>query len=104
MCELLEIKTPLSLASARGKVDNEGPTERLIRITKNLQGKTYLSGKGGFNYQDEGEFAKAGIVLEATRFAHPLYPQMWGEFALGLSALDVLFNCGEQAGSLIGCE
>lgn len=71
-------------------------TERLISICKAVGADTYLSGKGGHNYQDEEAFAQAGIKLEYTSFTHPIYFQRSETFTPGLSVLDMLFNCNQE--------
>lgn len=70
------------------------PTERLIRLVKAVGGDTYLSGGGGFKYQDLTAFNRAGIRVTRCRSIFPEYPQLWGAFVPGLSILDLLFNCG----------
>jgi len=70
-------------------------SDLLIDIVKKLNGSVYLSGRGGANYQDEEKFKASGIELIYSDFAHPVYPQLWGEFIEGLSIIDLLFNCGE---------
>jgi hypothetical protein len=70
------------------------PTQRLIRLVKLVGGDTYLSGAGGFNYQDLGQFDRAGIRVVRSRCTFPEYPQLWGSFSPGLSIVDLLFNCG----------
>jgi len=78
--------------------------DRLVAIVEALAPHgTYLSGRGGANYQDERKFAAAGVGLEYAKFEHPVYAQAAAEFYPGLSILDVLFNVGwDGAASLIG--
>ena len=71
-------------------------TRLLINIVKTLRGDMYLSGFGGAKYQDEELFREAGINLAYYDFEHPIYPQLWGEFAPNLSIIDLLFNCGPE--------
>ncbi len=92
----LGIKTRLEIASSRS-VNGES-TERLLNLCVLLQADTYLSGRGGKNYQDEFQFKSVGIKLEYSDFNHPVYPQQWGVFAEGLSIIDLLFNCGPESG------
>ncbi len=93
--EKFGIKTKLEIASNynfQGKRD-----ELLIDICKKFNADVYLSGKGGQKYQDEEKFKTSGIKLEYTNFIHPVYPQLWGDFIPGLSAIDLLFNCGQES-------
>jgi hypothetical protein len=73
------------------------PTERLIRLVEAVGGDTYLSGGGGFNYQDLTAFNRAGIRVTRSRSTFPAYPQLWGAFVPGLSIVDLLFNCGPMS-------
>ena len=89
------IKTKIEIASNynfQGK-----STDLLINICKRFNAKTYLSGKGGANYQDEKKFETSKIDLEYTNFDHPIYSQLWGEFIPGLSVIDLLFNYGSSS-------
>jgi hypothetical protein len=68
--------------------------DRLISIVRSFgDGVTYLSGKGGANYQDSAKFAAAGVELVYSDFAHRSYPQ-GHDFLPGLSILDALFRLG----------
>ncbi len=90
----LGIKTRLEIASDynfKGK-----STDLLTNICKHFKADTYLSGKGGAEYQEENKFKEAGIKLEYTDFVHPVYPQLWGNFIPNLSIIDFLFNCEKQ--------
>ncbi|MFY2060530.1 WbqC family protein [Achromobacter xylosoxidans] len=99
ICLLLGINTPTVRAS---ELEIAGSSdERLAAITAHLGGDTYLSGFGGANYQLEQTFSSKKITLETYKFRPPVYRQPWGEFIPGLSILDVLFNCGEQAMAVI---
>jgi hypothetical protein len=71
--------------------------ERLIALAKKLGARTYLSGKGGQNYQDPARFAAAGIDLVVREYQPVPYSQVHGPFLGGLSILDALFNLGQGA-------
>jgi len=76
-------------------------TERLVNICRHFGADTYLAGAGGRDYMDLSLFEKAGIAVEFQEFAPPVYPQHWSrapqDFIPGLSAIDLIFNCGEQS-------
>jgi hypothetical protein len=69
--------------------------DRLIEIVRRVDpSATYLSGKGGANYQDPAKFVAAGIGLTYASFVHPEYDQGHTTFVRGLSILDALFRLG----------
>ncbi len=71
--------------------------ELVLHLLKAAHAKSYLSGTGAKEYQDEGAFAAAGIKLNYTQFSHPVYPQKnRSAFTAGLSCLDLLFNLGAE--------
>lgn len=98
-CDLLGIATPRVRASELGIAGSSD--ERLAAITAHLGGDAYLSGYGGANYQLQQTFASKNIALETYKFRPPAYKQQWGEFISGLSILDVLFCCGNEAMEII---
>ncbi|MBU0713488.1 WbqC family protein [bacterium] len=102
--EKLAIKTPLVVASeidGLKKNADIGPDDRLILITKMMQADTYLSGAGGHNYLKTDLFLKNKLKLIFQNFEHPEYQQLHGNFISHLSVLDLLFNEGPNARSLI---
>ncbi|MFV1975673.1 MAG: WbqC family protein [Candidatus Scalindua sp.] len=91
----LEIKTRLVMASDLKL--REEPTERLIDICKTLNGNKYLAGKDGNKYMNLELFDKEGIEVIFQDFKHPVYNQLFGDFEPYLSAIDLLFNCGDNS-------
>ncbi len=79
-------------------LDNFGQkTDLIVDICKQLGADTYLSGVGGGKeYNDEETLNQNGIRLVYSKFEHPVYPQLWGDFVSHLSVLDALFNCGPE--------
>lgn len=94
--EQLGITTPLRWASQLEGL-SEDPTGRLVDICRAVGADTYLSGVDGAKYMDLGQFAAAGIEVIFQHYEHPVYPQLHGEFASHLSALDLVLNCGPQS-------
>ncbi len=87
----LGIETPMALSS---EVEaREDPTLRLIDLCVQMGADTYLSGAGG-EYLDQSAFAEAGINLRFQAYAHPTYPQLYGDFEPYMSVVDLLMNCG----------
>jgi hypothetical protein len=72
-----------------------------ISIAQILGADTYVSGKGGMNYQDPERFARAGIKLEVRCYVPIPYNQVHGEFVGGLSILDALFHLGRRTVDLL---
>ncbi len=95
ICQFLDLRVKTIRASTLGF--NTSSTDLLIKIIEKLNGKTYLSGKGGANYQDEEKFKQNGISLLYTDFIGPIYPQLYGDFIPNLSIIDLLFNCGKES-------
>lgn len=99
ICEYLDLDCRLELSS---QISPEGTSdERLISLVKLAGGDTYVSGKGGQNYQDPQKFAGAGLELEIKTYQPIPYPQIHGDFIGGLSILDCLFNLGEDARKIL---
>ena len=71
--------------------------DRLIDICRALSADTYISGKGGENYQNHDKFKVAGIRLEVKSYTPIPYKQNTDTFIPGLSILDALFNIGKKA-------
>jgi hypothetical protein len=77
-------------------------TELIVDACRALGADEYLSGSGGgADYNDEEQLAEEGIALRYDAFEPAPYPQLWGDFEPGLSALDALMNCGPAARELI---
>lgn len=92
ICRLCEIDKEFYLSSelrAGGKKE-----ERVINICKELGADVYLSGNGASVYQDEAHFLQNGIRLVYGMYEPITYPQLHGEFAKNMSAIDYIFNCG----------
>jgi len=89
------ITTPIRLSSDMSL--RQQPTERLIDICRVVGATTYLAGQGAQGYMDQGMFERAGLNLEIQDFQPHVYPQRYESFVPGLSAIDLLFNCGPQS-------
>jgi hypothetical protein len=99
MSKLLGISVPFERTS---NYRFEGrSTERLLEICRHFGATEYLAGAGGHAYMDVTLFEQAGIHVDFQDFSCPHYPQCWmksnEEFIPNLSALDLLFNCGEES-------
>jgi hypothetical protein len=70
---------------------------RLVGICARFGASTYVSGDSAAAYLDVDLFRQQGIEVEWQRYTHPTYAQLHGDFIPYLSAIDLLFNCGDQA-------
>ena len=88
------ITTPIVKASQFAA--REERTGRLVDLCKALGADCYLAGAGGRGYMNIAEFEAAGIAVEFQDFVSPEYAQVYRPFIAGLSAVDLLFNCGRH--------
>lgn len=96
VCAYLGIRTRISNSS--DYMLSEGKTERLVDICVQAGADEYISGPSAKGYLDEAVFAQRGVRLSWLDYVgYPEYPQLWGEFAHGVTVLDLLFNCGKDA-------
>ena len=91
------IRTPLVVSSELDVVGAK--SELVLNLCKAVGAHTLLVGLGGSRaYLDRAAFAEAGIALAFQEFNHPVYPQRGAApFSPGLSAVDLLFNCGPDS-------
>lgn len=97
VASLLGIATPLVQTSALPeslRATLGSGSERNLEICRYLGARTYVSGYGARDYNDEQAFAAAGVKLEYIAFQQPVYPQAGEGFVPGLSVIDLLLNCG----------
>ncbi|WP_343564169.1 WbqC family protein [Kiloniella sp. b19] len=96
LCRILELETPTVKASSLNYDKGESDV-RLVNIIKTLSDNaSYLSGKGGQNYQSEDLFESNNITLQYSSFKAAPYNQGQSDFTPGLSVLDSLFHIGLQ--------
>lgn len=96
ICNYLEVKTVLKNSWDYTLI--EGKTERLADLCVKAGATEYISGPAAKVYIDENVFSDLGIKLTWFDYSdYPTYPQLWGEFAHGVTILDLLFNCGKDS-------
>ena len=80
-----------------------GRGELILNICRAVGADTLLAGMGGSRgYLDADAFARAGVRIAYHDFRHPEYSQAGSAaFIQGLSAIDLLFNCGPQSRELL---
>lgn len=97
VCRYLHVPTRLS--NSWDYELGEGKTERLVRLCRQAGASQYVSGPAARDYLDVSAFAAAGIDVAWFDYAgYPEHPQLWGPFAHDVTVLDLLFNCGREAG------
>ena len=93
VCNKLGIQKEFMKSSSLNLTNHK--TELLVDIVTSLKGNTYLSGKGGNNYQDPLIFQENNIELKIIKYNNFEYNQLNSKsFVKGLSILDCLMNTG----------
>lgn len=100
MCEALGIDTPVTWSMDYPQA--EGKSERLLSICKAANATHYLSGPAARDYMDVALFERNGVTVSFADYSnYKEYPQMHGSFEHAVSALDLLFNVGPDAGQYL---
>jgi hypothetical protein len=71
-------------------------SDLVLDMCRQLDADMYIFGSQGANYADVRAFERAGIKLYFQEYIHPVYPQLWGEFAPYMSVVDLLMNVGAK--------
>jgi hypothetical protein len=72
---------------------------RLASLCAQAGASEYVSGPAARDYLDFEPFRRRGIQVTWFDYSgYPEYPQLWGTFQHGVTILDMLFNCGGEAG------
>ncbi len=98
--DMLGCTAPLYVASSM-QTRETNPTMRLATLCRELGATAYLSGVEGRTYLDTSAFSRMGIELWFQEVEAPVYPQLHGAFVSHLSVVDLLFNVGTEARSII---
>lgn len=99
MAEALGVSTPVVRVSALSVPGEK--SRRLLDICRHLGATRYLSGDAARDYLDVAMFAREGVDVVWQQYDHPVYPQQHGAFVSHLSAVDLLFNCGPDSGTIL---
>ena len=95
---LFDIKVKLVRQSQLNYDRSKRKSELVIELLKAVNASCYISGTGAKAYQNDADFANAGIELKYQEFKHPVYPQKNTiQFVPGMSAIDMLMNIGPSA-------
>lgn len=99
--QIMDIRTPMLRSS---ELDVQGKrTELLTEICVSLGATSYLSPLGSVEYlvNDLPIITGRGIEVGFQHYEHPLYQQLFPPFQPYASALDLLFNEGENSLAII---
>jgi len=97
VCKILNIQTKISYSDSY-PIQQEGQTERLVDICKQLGANTYYTGPAAKNYMDEKLFDAENIQIVYLNYSdYPEYRQLHGDFTHQVSVLDLIFNEGSNA-------
>lgn len=100
VCSYLKITTKIS--NSWDYQASGDKNQRLIELCKQTGAGEYVSGPAAQDYIDESLFEANGINVSWFNYSgYREYPQLWGEFIHGVTILDLLFNCGEDAASFM---
>jgi hypothetical protein len=99
---VFDIRKPVMRSSELRLVGQK--TDVVLGACRTLGADALLCGMGGCRKSlDLNAFARAGIRVAAQRFQHPRYVQQPrpAAFIEGLSAVDMLFNCGPESADIL---
>ena len=69
--------------------------DMLVALCRSVGAHTYLSPAGSRAYlESDAAFVASGVRLQFHEYQHPVWPQLFGEFAPFMSALDLVMNVG----------
>jgi hypothetical protein len=100
----LEIATPMVCSSTLPVAGQRSGL--LLDICGKVGATAFLGGMGGSrDYLDHEAFAAANMGVSWQEFRHPVYAQAGAApFIKGLSALDLLFNCGSRSAEILRAQ
>lgn len=91
ICNELGITTHITSSSQYELVGDRN--ERLVHLCLQTNATHYVSGPAAKAYLDPQKFSEHSISVEWFEYPEQMpYPQLWGGFVGGLSALDFLLN------------
>jgi hypothetical protein len=100
ICDYLRIETKLVLSSELSIKGSK--TDLIIDTCFKTNATSFMLGMGGSrDYADRKKMESAGIKFVEQNFKHPSYNQLFREFIPNLSIIDILFNEGPNASSII---
>jgi hypothetical protein len=98
LMEALGVRKPIILSSTLSPTARK--SDLVLELCRAVGADTFLGGLGGSReYLDAAAFRQAKINVRWQDFQHPRYAQhpRPQTFITGLTALDLLFNCGHES-------
>lgn len=95
----LGIDTPIVRSTTLNPTAHK--TALLIELCQRLGATTLLTGQGATAYLDHALLTAHGIAHHDSTFKHPVYRQRYRPFMPRMASIDLLFNCGHQAGQIV---
>lgn len=96
IADAIGITTPIATAADIELPDDR--IDRLIEICRTFDASEYISGPAARAYLDERRFREAGIEIRYMDYSgYSEYPQLHPPFEHRVTALDLLFNTGDEA-------
>ena len=103
----LNITTPFALASevprepAPANADADAKNWRILEICRHFDAKVLYDGASAAQFINVERFAREGFRVVFQDYLHPSYPQRFGDFLTHMSTLDLIFNVGSDARSVL---
>ena len=97
LSELLGVDIPKFIKSSELTDITGEKSDRLLFVLEKMSADEYISGPAAKDYIEIDKFKEKGIKLYWYEYQHPVYLQIKGEFIPYLSAIDLLFNTGDEA-------
>ena len=101
LSRLFNLDLPEFIVSSELEGIKGNKTDRLINIINKLEAKEYISPSGAKDYLERDKFKKNGKKLYWYEYNHPVYEQIGEDFLSHMSAIDLLFNVGDDSKSYI---
>jgi hypothetical protein len=104
ICDFLDIRTPILVASDLAIDDVADKQDRVIKTVKKLGGDTYINFIGGLQLYDFDVFRKHRLTLKFHKISDINYRQFGDTFVPLLSIIDVLmFNSVDEIRKRLNC-
>lgn len=100
ICKCFGLNRTRFIMASELNVTGKG-SELILDLCLAAGAKVYLSGSEGRNYLNETAFLDSGIRVVYQDYVHPVYPQRYSAFQPYMSAIDLLFNCGEESSKIL---